>query len=72
MRDTAFGPHLLPGNLVPLHENWDGRSGIPNGNHADLYAYERSFRRVAALGATVLPSHDARVFDRPAYPAAAA
>lgn len=70
--DTASGLHLLPGDLVPLHENWDGRGGIPNGNHTDLYAYERSFRRVAALGATVLPSHDPRVFDHPAYPAAAA
>ena len=68
--DTAKGPHLLPGDLVPLQENWPSPPGppIPNGNHTDLYAYERSFRRVAALDATVLPSHDPRVFDHPSYP----
>ena len=75
MVDTTAGPHLLPGDLVPLRENWPGGTGapIPNGNHTDLYAYERSFRRVAALvatlGATVLASHDPRVFDHAAYPA---
>jgi len=67
--DTAAGPHLLPGDLVPLYENW-GASPIPNGNHTDLYAYERSFRRVASLGAKVLPSHDPRIFDHHAYPVA--
>lgn len=72
--DTASGPHLLPGDLIPLRENWPGGAGtpIPNGNHTDLYAYERSFRRVAALGATVLASHDPRIFDAEAYPAAPA
>lgn len=68
--DTAAGPHLLPGDLVPLRENWPGDgSRIPNGNHTDLYACERSFRRLATLGATVLPSHDPRVFADPSYPA---
>ncbi len=72
--DTAAGPHLLPGDLVPLRENWPGGAGPPilNGNHTDLYAYERSFLRVAALvtslGVTVLPSHDPRIFDQPSYP----
>jgi len=69
--DTAAGPHLLPGDLVPLRENWPGNGAdpVPNGNHTDLYACERSFRRLAALGAKVLPSHDPRIFDQPAYPA---
>jgi N-acyl homoserine lactone hydrolase len=67
--DTASGPYCLPGDLVPLRENWPGDgTRIPNGNHTDLYACERSFLRLAALGATVLPSHDPRVFDHPAYP----
>lgn len=68
--DTAAGPHLLPGDLVPLRENWpaDGGAAVPNGNHTDLYACDRSFRRLAALGAKVLPSHDPRVFDHAAYP----
>jgi len=69
--DTAAGPHLLPGDLVPLRENWSPppAAPVPNGNHTDLYACERSFRRLAELAATVLPSHDPRVFDHPAYPA---
>lgn len=67
---TAAGPHLLPGDLVPLRENWPAppATPIPNGNHTDLYAYERSFRRLAALDAEVLPSHDPCVFHRPSYP----
>lgn len=66
---TATGPHLLPGDLVPLQENWPGDgTRIPNGNHTDLYACERSFNRLAALGACVLPSHDPRVFDQASYP----
>ena len=72
--DTAAGPHLLPGDLVPLRENWPGGGApaVPNGNHTDLYACERSFRRLATLGAIVLPSHDPRVFEHPAYPLASA
>ena len=72
--DTVAGPHLLPGDLVPLRENWPGpgTDSVPNGNHTDLYACERSFRRLAKLGATVLPSHDPRIFDHPGYPVAAA
>lgn len=67
--DTAAGPYLLPGDLVPLQENWPGDgTRIPNGNHTDLYACERSFRRLPALGARVLPSHDPRVFDHASYP----
>ena len=34
--DTASGPFLLPGDLVPLRENWPGDgTRIPNGNHTD-------------------------------------
>ena len=67
---TSAGPYLLSGDLVPLYDNWprDGSPPIPNGNHTDLYAYDRSFRRVTELGAWVLPSHDPRVFERACYP----
>lgn len=69
--DTVAGQYLLPGDLVPLQENWPGDgTRIPNGNHTDLYACERSFRRLATLGAHVLPSHDPRVFDHPEFPTA--
>lgn len=68
--DTTDGPYLLPGDLVPLYDNWptDGSPPVPNGNHTDLYAYDRSFRRLAGMGATVVPSHDPRVLDHPVYP----
>lgn len=68
--DTTEGRHLLPGDLVPLYDNWpdDGSAPTPNGNHTDLYAYERSFRRIATLSATVIPSHDPRVLDHPLFP----
>lgn len=68
--DTIAGRYVLPGDLVPLWENWpdDGSPPIPNGNHTDLYAYERSFRKLASLAATVLPSHDPRVFEHTCYP----
>jgi N-acyl homoserine lactone hydrolase len=68
--DTVAGLYLLPGDLVPLRQNWPGKNGtpIPNGNHTDLYAFERSFRRLVTLRATVLPSHDSCVFDHESYP----
>jgi N-acyl homoserine lactone hydrolase len=68
--DTTDGPYLLPGDLVPLYDNWpvDGSPPVPNGNHTDLYAYDRSFRRLAGMDATIIPSHDPRVLDHPAYP----
>lgn len=68
--DTAGGAYVLPGDLVPLQENWPAPPAlpIPNGNHTDLYAYERSFQRLAALDAVVLPSHDPRIFERLSYP----
>jgi N-acyl homoserine lactone hydrolase len=68
--NTDAGQYLLPGDLIPLYDNWptDGRPPVPNGNHTDLYAYDRSFRRLSGLHVTVLPSHDSRVFDQPVYP----
>ncbi|NPT57302.1 N-acyl homoserine lactonase family protein [Paraburkholderia elongata] len=68
--DTQAGPYLIAGDLIPLYENWpeDGSEPIPNGNHTDLRAYDESFRRIAALGAKVLPAHEPRVFERKVYP----
>jgi glyoxylase-like metal-dependent hydrolase (beta-lactamase superfamily II) len=69
--DTADGPYLIAGDLIPLYDNWPGEGAepIPNGNHTDLRAYDESFRRLAALKATVLPAHEPRVFDFARYPA---
>jgi glyoxylase-like metal-dependent hydrolase (beta-lactamase superfamily II) len=68
--NTAEGEFLIAGDLVPLYENWPGTEGqaIPNGNHTDLRAYAASFKRLAALKATILPAHEPRVFDFKQYP----
>ena len=68
--DTDDGPYLIAGDLIPLYENWPAHGGepVPNGNHTDLRAYDDSFRRIAALGAKVLPAHDPRVFECASYP----
>jgi glyoxylase-like metal-dependent hydrolase (beta-lactamase superfamily II) len=68
---TTDGPYLIAGDLIPLYDNWPGDGGepIPNGNHTDLRAYDASFRRIAALGAKVLPAHEPRIFDFAQYPA---
>jgi N-acyl homoserine lactone hydrolase len=68
--DTEAGHYLIAGDLVPLYDNWpvNGEEPVPNGNHTDLRAYDASFRRIAALGATVLPAHEPLVFDVSCYP----
>jgi len=59
--ETAQGPHLLAGDCVDLHANWEGDaklSHIPSGSFTDLAAYMDSFKRIERLEATVVPSHD--------------
>lgn len=67
---TSAGDHLLAGDAIPLAENWstDPTRRIPNGIHSDLDAYARTFETIAALGAEVIPGHDARVLARDSYP----
>ncbi len=62
--------YVIAGDNVPLYDNLPGRYKpmfTPNGIHVDLEAYDRSWRRIEALGGEVLPSHDARVLDRERY-----
>jgi glyoxylase-like metal-dependent hydrolase (beta-lactamase superfamily II) len=68
--NTRNGCYVIAGDLVPLYDNWpgDGRPPIPNGNHTDLRAYDKSFLRLSQLNARILPGHDARVFDYQEYP----
>lgn len=68
--DTSDGPYLIAGDLIPLYDNWPGNGAepIPNGNHTDLRAYDESFSRIAALGVTVLPAHEPRIFESLQYP----
>ena len=58
--DTAAGPLCIPGDQVMVHENM--RADLPVGLHTDLEAWERSHRRLLALGARIIPSHDMRIF----------
>jgi glyoxylase-like metal-dependent hydrolase (beta-lactamase superfamily II) len=59
--ETADGLLCFAGDLVMVRENLDELT--PVGLHTDLEACERSRATVLSLGATVLPSHDMRVFD---------
>jgi N-acyl homoserine lactone hydrolase len=68
---TARGAYLLPSDTIPLYANWSptahGRPPIPNSAHVDLAAYHETFRRIAASGAAILPSHDFRVLKEARY-----
>jgi glyoxylase-like metal-dependent hydrolase (beta-lactamase superfamily II) len=63
---TADGPAVLAGDLAPLHENWERQ--VPNGMLHDLEDCFRSFARLEALGARVIPSHDPRLLGRDTNP----
>ncbi|HEX7124224.1 MAG TPA: N-acyl homoserine lactonase family protein [Thermodesulfobacteriota bacterium] len=66
----ASGRYVIASDNVPLLDNLPGRHRpyfTPNGIHVDLSAYYRSFERIAAAGATILPSHDPSVLDRERY-----
>jgi len=69
--ETADGPYMIASDCVPLYENWEiGDRGacIPHGVHTDLFAYYRSFDRLADIDAPILPGHDMRLFKKPIYP----
>jgi glyoxylase-like metal-dependent hydrolase (beta-lactamase superfamily II) len=55
---TAAGPVVVAGDIAPLQENWERR--IPNGMLHNLEEHFASFRRLEALGAKVIASHDPR------------
>lgn len=69
--DTARGSYVLPSDTIPTYENWETSHGAhaptPNTAHVDLRDYHESFRRIAATGAVVLPSHDFGVFKEVRY-----
>lgn len=58
--ETAAGPVCIPGDQVMVSENM--RAELPVGLHTDLEAWERSHKRLLALDARIIPSHDMRVF----------
>jgi glyoxylase-like metal-dependent hydrolase (beta-lactamase superfamily II) len=69
--ETADGPWIIAGDMVPLYENWlggDASKRIPGGIYQNLFDYEASFQRMASFGDRLLPSHDFRVLERTVYP----
>lgn len=69
--DTADGAYIIAGDGVPLYENWHGskhEEHIPPGVHSDLAACYRSFKRLKASSARILPGHDIGIFDQIQYP----
>jgi glyoxylase-like metal-dependent hydrolase (beta-lactamase superfamily II) len=69
--ETLKGPYLIAGDCIPLYENWNGdrhEKHILSGVHTDLFAYYKSFEKLEKTGATVLPGHDMRIFEKPVYP----
>ena len=69
--ETVDGPYLIAGDCVPLYESWQGReheAHIPSGVHTDLDSCYRSFKKIEEIGATILPGHDMRLFEKTVYP----
>ncbi|WCB96496.1 hypothetical protein DSM104299_05255 [Baekduia alba] len=67
--ETDGGRFVLAGDLSPLQENWERR--IPNGMLHNLEEHFASFERVAAVGGTVVASHDPRTLAAGMLPALA-
>ncbi|MDA8217912.1 MAG: N-acyl homoserine lactonase family protein [Dehalococcoidales bacterium] len=70
--DTQAGTYLIAGDNVPLYDNWHGEppgiQHIPSSLHVDLEAYYSSLARMECLADYILPGHDVRLLDSPAYP----
>ncbi|MBO0848776.1 MAG: N-acyl homoserine lactonase family protein [Pseudonocardia sp.] len=67
---TDAGPFLLAGDCIDTYENWRGDGTlehIPSGSFTNLVDYMDSFRRMEALGAEVIPSHDPLVLERKVF-----
>jgi glyoxylase-like metal-dependent hydrolase (beta-lactamase superfamily II) len=66
---TAKGPYFLASDAIPLYDNMATEPWTPSPMHLDLESYYASLAKIQALGATVIPSHDAAVFKHKSYPA---
>jgi glyoxylase-like metal-dependent hydrolase (beta-lactamase superfamily II) len=63
--DTAVGRYLIASDSFPLFENIE--CSIPNGIHVDLSDWFASLALIKRTGATLLPGHDLKVFERSVY-----
>ncbi len=70
--DTDGGRFIITGDVVPLYENWNGgpwySPHIPNTIHSDLYAYDKSFKRLEMLKGTIIPGCEKSVCEKPCFP----
>lgn len=69
--ETHEGPWVIPGDNVPLYENWEGDEAmahIPSGIHQNLFDAFGSLKRLEAFGDRLLPGHDERVLTHFQYP----
>lgn len=70
--ETAAGPILIAGDMLPYFDNWTGRWGfehIPSGIfEASLHQYYACFERIKQIDpVAVLPGVDPRVAEREIY-----
>ena len=70
--DTALGPILIAGDMLPYFDNWTGRSGfehIPSGIfESSLHDYYACFDRIHQINpVAVLPGVDPRVAEKEVY-----
>jgi N-acyl homoserine lactone hydrolase len=59
--------YVLPQDMVPLYDNWNGSGHVPTGIHVDLEDCFASMARIASYGGEILPGHDAAVLERERY-----
>jgi glyoxylase-like metal-dependent hydrolase (beta-lactamase superfamily II) len=69
--ETSDGPYVIPGDNVPLYENWYGDEAmdhIPSGIYQNLFDAFDSLKELEVFGDHILPSHDEKVLEKQRYP----
>ena len=59
--DTEKGKYILTSDILPLYEN--AELGIPNGITISFEDFYKSFEKIKATGAEIIPGHDIKVMD---------
>ena len=70
--NTAKGRCLIASDCCALFENWEGNAAhphIPSGIHYRLDDYYKTYAKMDRICDSILPGHDARVFENASYPA---
>ncbi|MDR1874095.1 MAG: N-acyl homoserine lactonase family protein [Synergistaceae bacterium] len=69
--NTTDGPCLLAGDTVMQYENWEGngtQKHLFSAAHVNLLDFDASLKKIEALNAFILPSHDYKVLENKTYP----